>query len=379
MIADRKKTRKYGNTVGVLGPVLPFRGGVAQHTTLLYRALRNKAEVVMISFSRQYPQFLFPGTSDIEPGYEDYQEEGVKYLLDSLNPFTWWKTVKVFLRQKVSEVFIPWWSVYWTPSFAFISFLLRRHHVKLVFICHNIVEHETRHWKLPLTRAVLRYGNRFIVHSKQEFKEFRCFIGLDGLTRHPMPPFSSFPSAKRTLPRRAGLELLFFGIVRPYKGIDTLLDAISLLKGSDVFLSVVGEWWPEAESIKERCKDKAINSKTEIVDRYVSDQEAADYFARADVVVLPYHGQKSSGVVPLATFYEKPVIASKSAGIADMIEDEVSGLLVEPRSPKALAEAIERLLEPGVLAVLKRGMAKNKHLVSWDSFSNELLQLLQER
>src|SRR5690606_3346166 len=156
---------------------------------------------------------------------------------------------------------------------------------------------------------------------------------------HPHPTFDGYPAPERHLPRRAPLELLFFGFVRPYKGLDTLLHAMTLLRDTGVFRSVVGEFWRGAAEARRMIHAHGLSSRVERVSRYVPDEEAAQYFSRSDVVVLPYHSATGSGVIPLAYHYGKPVIATQVGGLPDVVVDGDTGLLVEARSAADLAKA----------------------------------------
>ena len=121
--------------VALIGPVLPFRGGIAQHTTMLHRTLLEFVEHLTISFSRQYPKSIFPGESDRDPAYEGYEEPGVQYIIDSLNPLTWREAVRRVLTFNADIVVLPWWTVYWAFCFRYLAGAFRRKGVTVVFFC----------------------------------------------------------------------------------------------------------------------------------------------------------------------------------------------------------------------------------------------------
>ncbi len=118
---------------------------------MLHRALSGITEHLTISFTRQYPALIFPGESDRDPAYGGYRESGVEYLIDSLNPLTWRRAVLRILDFRVDIVVLPWWTVYWAFCFGYLSRSLRRHGLRVVFFCHNVVEHESAGWKSRLT------------------------------------------------------------------------------------------------------------------------------------------------------------------------------------------------------------------------------------
>jgi glycosyltransferase involved in cell wall biosynthesis len=359
--------------IGLIGPVLPYRGGIAHHTTLLHRELSQRSELLTISFKRQYPLWLYPGKSDLDPGYTGHKEPHVIYAIDSLNPLTWLKACRMFLDRGVKTVIIPWWTVYWAPSFGAMAWYLRRKKVQVLFLCHNVIEHESAFWKTSITRLVFLQGTHFFVHTREDASNLKALIETPNVSVHPMPLISQFPQARGTLPRRASLELLFFGTVRPYKGLDVLVKAMSLLEDEDVFLSIVGEWWEKRLGV---LKNSA-GTKVEIVDRYVSEQEAAEYFARADIVVLPYRSATGSAVIPVAYHYGKPVIATSVGGLPDVVEDGISGKLVKSEDPVALADMIRGFLKRDLQA-MHEGVRNISKRLTWESLVNNLIHLISQ-
>lgn len=362
----------------IIGPVLPYRGGISQHTTMLHRTLRDKVNCLTISFSRQYPLWLFPGKSDKDENMIGYVEEGVEYLIDSVNPLSWAKAVKRSREFAPHLVLFPWWHVYWAPCFAWLCKQFKKKNIEIVFLCHNVVEHEDALWKRLITNFVLSNAHRFIVHTLIDrdnlLKDFPNSI----IHVHALPVFDHFPQPTTKLPRRARLELLFFGFVRPYKGLEVLLEAMLLLKHDDVFLSVVGEFWKDENEILSYINDHGIADKIEIFARYVSDDEAAAYFARCDVVVLPYHSATGSAVIPLAYHYGKPVIATRVGGLPDVVEERLTGILIDPGSSIQLAAAIQDVLL-GVFSYDLGEICKIKARLTWGGVAEAVIGSIPRR
>ncbi len=213
----------------------------------------------------------------------------------------------------------------------------------MVFLCHNVFDHEPSWWKVGLTRWVLKSGDAFVTQSQSEADVLLKLLPGACVHVYPHPVFTQYPEAQCKMPRRAGLELLFFGLARPYKGLDVLLGAMRLLKGEDVFLTVAGEWWMKNDALR---RELAACGNVEIVDRYIPFAETGDYFQRADVVVLPYRTVTGTGVVPLAYRYGKPVVTTRVGGLPEVVEDGVSGRLADSGDPQALAAAL-REFRPG--------------------------------
>lgn len=367
--------RKGALRIVLIGPVVPFRGGIAQHTTMVHRALAEGADLLTLSFSRQYPRVLFPGESDREPGMEGHKEPGVGYIVDSVNPLTWRRAVKRAVAFGPAAVVIPWWTVFWAPCFGWMARRLAKAGVPVVFLCHNVVEHESAGWKARLARGVLAQGSGFVVHTREDEANLKAFLPNARVARHHHPVYEQFPDAKGTLPRRAALELLFFGFVRPYKGLDVLVEAMGQLAGRDIKLTIAGEFWEGDSATRQRVEELGIGSQVEIVSRYLPDEEVAELFARADLVVLPYRSATGSGVVALAYHYGKPVIVTRVGGLPDVVLEGRTGFVVAPESPEAVAEAILRFdaAPPDGMADAIAGL---RATMTWESFADSIVGLV---
>lgn len=359
----------------IIGPVIPYRGGIAQHTTMLHRALSRHANCLTVSFTRQYPKILFPGATDVDESLVGHKEPGVEFLIDSINPLTWQKAVQRLVGFQPEVIVFPWWHVYWAPCFGWMANRLKHllPSAELVFLCHNSLEHESAAWKRLLSNKVLSMATRFLVHTKEDRKNLRQWFPEKSVDVQFMPVFDNFPVPLGKLPRRKGLELLFFGFVRPYKGLFTLLEAMALLKGENVHLTIVGEFWNGADETQAFVHSHGLGGQVEVVARYVPDAEAAEYFARCDLVVLPYHSATGSAVIPSAYHFNKPVLATKVGGLPDVVVDGESGTLVEPCSSDALAQAIRSILAGELHFSLER-IARFKAELSWDGFASAVLR-----
>ena len=354
--------------IALVGPTFPYRGGIAQHTTMMARALQKIADVLVVSYRRQYPKILYPGLSDRDPAAPDPQLDDLRYLIDSINPLTWCTALREIRRHRPDMVVFVWWTFFWAPCVWFMAWRLQRLGIHVRFFCHNAVEHEGAWIKAWLSRQALARADSFFVHTGEDEKNLRQDFPDAPVGKYPHPIYDHFPHPTEVLPRRAASELLFFGLVRPYKGLDVLIEAMGLLKDEDVVLSVVGEFWSGRAEIDDRIIELGLQDQVNIVDRYVSDEEAANHFARADIVVLPYRSATGSGVIPLAYHYGKPVIATNVGGLPDVVEDGGTGWLVPPESPDHLAAAIRnaRAQSPDSTA---SAIAELKRSLTWEGMA----------
>ncbi|MCB1758894.1 MAG: glycosyltransferase [Gammaproteobacteria bacterium] len=358
--------------VAVIGPLLPYRGGIAQHTTLLSRALGDITETLTISFSRQYPSWLFPGESDTDPKYKDHREPGCEYLLDSMNPLSWSRVVERVDAFAADIVVIPWWTVFWTPCFGYISRALRERNLEVVFFCHNVIEHESSGWKSYLTRLVLKKGTRFVAHTRADQKNLHSLVPGAAITVHPHPIYDQFPEPLGSLPRRKSLELLFYGFVRPYKGLDTLIEALGKIAQRDVMLTIAGEFWEGKQALVDRIEQLGISDLIEMRAYYHSEQDTAELFSRADMVVLPYRSATGSGVIMLAYNYNRPVLVTSVGGLADVVEQGRTGFVVPPEDPEAIAGLL-RTLRPEDCEAMQPCIEETKRRWTWSGLAEALL------
>jgi glycosyltransferase involved in cell wall biosynthesis len=335
----------------LVGPVYPYRGGIAHYTTMLCRALRERGNhVLLVSFKRQYPQWLFPGRSDKDPSKQPLKVEDVQYWIDSLNPFTWLATFWRIHRYRPDAIVLQWWATFWAPVWSVLGVLNRIFLQKpLIYICHNVLPHEVRWWDSLLAKVALRWGTRFIVQSAEEERQLLSLLSRAQTVVVPLPIFDVFANRRVTKVEaraRLGLPLdvpvlLFFGIVREYKGLQDLLAALPGVRGrlGKVLLLVAGEFWEDKRPYQEMIEQLAIDDSVIIDDRYIPNEEVPVYFSAADVLVAPYRRVTGSAAVQMARGFGVPVVTTWMGGGIEAADKKV-GLLVPPNDTRALVNAI---------------------------------------
>lgn len=359
----------------IVGPVAPFRSGIARHTTALAREIssRPNANVSIISFSRQYPKSLYPGESDRDPVGNPPIGIPTSFCLDAVNPFSWREAATKALRERPDVAIVPAWTFFVAPALAYVARVLRRQGIPVVTIVHNAEDHEAAYWKALLSGLQLGQSTRFVTHNVNLALALgRRFSAVPTIIS-PLPLCDEYPRPFGTLKRRASLELLFFGLIRPYKGLNILLNAIARAKTKDVFLSVVGEFWSGRAETESLIAKLAVSNRVELVPRYVTDIEAAEYFERCDAVVAPYCSSSASAVVALAQSYLRPVIASDIPGLAEAVQHEITGWLFPAFDIAALAELIDVVSQESSEAMHLRLDALRGER-SWSTFANTVLK-----
>lgn len=359
--------------IALIGPVLPFRGGVAQYTTQLHRALAGKCALRTISYHRQYPAWLYPGKSDREPGNASCREPGVEYILDAVNPLSWRRAAHTVTENRCDLAVFDWWTLFWAPAIALMAHSLRRRGVRVAFLCHNLFDHGSGMVKRKLAELLLSPADTYLVHSTEQKKALESMFPGKTVAMHPIPPYDQFPPSCARLPKRGRMELLFFGFIRPYKGLDVLVDALARLNDPHVYLTVVGEPWVPADELRKHIAAKRAPNIELHLD-YVDDTHAAEFFGRADLVVLPYLSASGSAVAAMAFHYGCPILATRTGGFPDVIIEGETGFLVAPGSVDALANTIRRLTRTRLEAMREHVHAQKKHF-TWNSLADRIVEL----
>lgn len=361
--------------IAVIGPVPPFRGGIALHTMMLARALVPLAEVQVISFTRQYPGWLYPGASDVDRDAAPMSGAPCRYLLDSLDPRSWHRTVEAVTAFGAGAVVIPWWSAYWAPCVAWLARRFSRLGIPVHFVCHNVSGHDAPPWQRALARWALRRGRGFVVQSEAERAALLHWMPDARTVVSAHPAYVQYPEPRERPERRAALELLFFGFVRRYKGVDLLLQALPAIRDRDFVLTIAGEIWEQREQLRALAAAPELAGRVEFLDRYAGVEEAARLFARADAVVLPYRSATGSGVLGLSYRYGVPVIASRVAGLAEFVVEGKTGLLVAPGSVESLAATLRAISAESLAAMRPAAQAATSGM-TWEALAGDLMSIV---
>lgn len=371
--------------IAMIGPVHPYKGGIAHYTDLLCRALREDGnEVQLYSFKFQYPKLLY------KKPQKDMKSSGfgtndADFCIHTLNPFNWIKVAGRIKKQKPELIILQWWHPYFAPCFWSICKLLRRE--KILFVCHNVFPHERFPLDRLLTKWTLGCGRYFITQSKMDARDLLS-VKHDAVYRvTPHPTYGMFcrqgmsmQKAREQLQIDQGQRvLLFFGFVRKYKGLQYLLEAMKLLKERDfkVQLWVVGDFGEDKDEYVEQIRTFEIGDQVQMVQGYVPDDEVEKYFAASDLVVLPYLSATQSGIVQIAFGFEKPVLVTEEGGLPDVVTNGKTGYVVEPRSAEMIAEAIMDYYINNRREAFVSQIEKEKDRFSWKTFVDTLMEMVR--
>jgi D-inositol-3-phosphate glycosyltransferase len=363
----------------IVGPSKPYRGGIAHFSEELARTLRLRGhEVGMETFSRQYPSFLFPGTTQLEGSLDDLPPETVAKI-DSLNPLTWWKAARRIRKQGADLVVFAYWLAFFAPAYRAMARSLRRAGIPIVALVHNALPHERRFGDRTLGRAFLSRCNRLVTLSHAVADDVRS-LGIDvPVEEAGHPVYSHFGRAidRQDARRNLGFAaerplLLFFGFIRRYKGLDVLIEAMpSILESCPgTVLLVAGEFYEDELAIRDRAAELGIGASIRFDTRYVSDERVPVYFSAADLVVQPYRSATQSGVAHIAFHFGRPVVVTDVGGLAETVPDGEAGFVVPPENPEKLAEAVIRFLSDAELRnTVTSGASRQHGMFSWHSLA----------
>jgi glycosyltransferase involved in cell wall biosynthesis len=364
----------------VFGSGHPFRGGVARTTTELVRALETRGhEMLFLTPWRQYPAWLFPGGDEHDP--DACPQLGcAETLLDPLNPRSWPGTRRRARAFGADAWILPYWTWAWAGLWRW---LLRADHPPVAAVVHNPSDHDGRFPQRRAARVVLRRCQALFTHARVLEGALRSDFPGRPTASHPLPPPEIGPLPTRD-DARVGLDLprdrrvaLFLGLIRPYKGVDLLLDALARLpRSSDWFLVVAGEPWGDSEArLRRQVHDLGLGDRVRLAFGWVPEREVPTLLAAADLVVLPYRSGSQSAVAPLAMAAGVPVLSTRVGGLPEVVDDGRSGMLVEPRSVAELTVALVEL-DRSRLETLAAGTREVRARLTWNGYAAVLEELL---
>ncbi len=370
--------------VALLGPLHPWRGGLAQYLGLLGEALEPWGEVRAVTFTRQYPDFLFPGTSQLDPDAPKPRFPTAA-MLDSIGPLSWRRSASLLDRYGPGVIVLKWWMPFFAPAFASAVARSRRHGTRVVLVCDNLVPHEPKFYDGFCTRWMLRESDGYLVMSDSVERDLDSLKPGAPRRRVPHPFYAQFDRGRFTRDaarEKLGLSgdvALFFGYVRHYKGLDTLLEAWPAVRARrpGATLVVAGEFYEKAAPYEALAK-AAGEGAVRMLSRYIPDDEVEALFRAADVTVLPYRSATQSGVTHVAYALGCPVIATRVGGIAETVRDGETGLTTPPGDPGALADAIVRFFEGGLGATMAPHIAALQAEHSWAALAASTVDLVNE-
>ncbi len=366
-----------------LSTFYPFRGGIAQFNASLYRALAERHDVEAFNFTRQYPDFLFPGkTQYVQPGDVADPVESTR-LLDSINPLSYAGTAAAINRRSPDLLVMKFWMSFFGPSLGGVAGRMNPG-TRVVTVLDNVIAHEKRFFDIPFTKYFLRRNTGFITMSERVEEDLVSLAG-PGVKRIriPHPIYDHFGKKADASPARARLGIpagmktvLFFGFIRDYKGLDLLIEAFGSLDG-EYALVIAGETYGSFERYDALIHRSPAKDRIFVFNDYIPDSRVPEFFSAADVCVLPYRSATQSGITSIAYHFDLPVIATDVGGLAEEVGGRGTGVVVERPDPALLAAAIRKYFDAGMKQGCIEQIARVKREENWANFARRLTEFAE--
>lgn len=373
--------------ITILGPAHPYRGGIAAYSERLAHQFQMEGhDVDMVTFTLQYPGFLFPGKTQYSPDPAPADLKIVRRV-NSCNPFNWIAVGREICRMAPDMLVIGFWLPFMSPCFGTIARLARRNkHTRVVTVLHNLIPHEHRIGDRPLARYFCSSVDAFMALSKSVLADIDVFDHKKPRCYSPHPLYDNFglSASKAESCTQLGLDpslryLMFFGLIRDYKGLDWLLEAFARSSASrdpNVRLIVAGEFYGDGSKYLQQAKDLGIDQSIVWRTEFVPDAQVRYYFGASDLIVQPYKTATQSGVTQIAYHFEKPMLVTRVGGLAEIVPDGKVGYSVEPHID-AIADAITDFCTTE--RDFTQGIKDEKQKYSWAVMSQKIQQLCQTR
>ena len=371
--------------ITILGPAHPYRGGLASIMKIMARTFQRRGDEVDIkTFTLQYPSLLFPGESQTvaTPPPADLR---ICRCVNTMNPLNWVRVGRRIRRERPDFVLMKYWTPFMAPCFGTIARIARGNgHTKVLCQIDNVEPHERHLTDKPFNRYYLHSVDGFVYMSEQVHSELRAYSDAPALFS-PHPLFENFGERVERSEAcvRLGLDpanryVLFFGLIRDYKGLDLLLDAWAQLRRAGRTegrrLIVAGEFYTAREPYLNRIADNGLQDEVLLHDRFIPDDDVKYYFSAADFVVQPYKTATQSGVTQIAYQFCVPMVVTKVGGLAEIVPDGRVGYVCEP-TPEGVAGAIERMYEGDTLQRFRENCVEERRRFSWEEMCSRITEL----
>ena len=356
----------------------PFRGGISSFSSLLLKKLMSLTKVRPFTFIALYPKLLFPGKSQIDPSLKPEAER----IVSTINPFSYFRARNIMKKEDPDVFVVNYWMTLFGPMYAIFSNGFKPNVLKIALI-HNINPHEKRFFDTFFNRLFLNRYDAFVVlseHVRRDLMEKKPDASCL-LLNHPS--YSHFGTAVDKHNARGRLNiplnskvLLFFGLIRDYKGLDVLLDAMNDLDET-YYLIVAGEVYGDDQAYLKQIENIS-KAHVLIHNRYIPDDEVKRYFSASDLCILPYKKGTQSGVQAISDSFCTPVLVSNNAGLHENIEEGKSGFIINQLEPLLLAEKIQNIFSGGKLDIVRdklRSVLSNKG-DEWKYFADQFYDFI---
>ena len=372
----------------LLGTAYPFRGGLATFNERLARQLQAEGhEVEVITFTLQYPSFLFPGKTQ----YSSEQAPADLHItqqVHSCNPFNWWKVGNKIRRMQPDLLISCYWMAFFAPCYGIIERIAKRNgKTRTIALVHNMIPHEPSILDKLFAPFYVRSTDGFVALSESVVQDINHLDkNHKPKTSYPHPIYDHYGEQMSKEEACQALNLnpenqymLFFGLVRAYKGLDLLLDAFGKVKDQlpNLQLIIAGEFYEDEEKYRAQLYFNKLNDRVIIHNDFIADADLCKYFGAADLIVQPYKSATQSGVTQVAFHFEKPMLVTNVGGLGEIVHDHKMGYAVEPNA-EAIAEAITDYYTNNRQADYTQYLIQQKKNYSWSGLTNAFMNITKQ-
>ena len=369
--------------VFIIGPAYPLRGGLASFDELFCEALNKEGhQCEIISYSLQYPNFLFPGSTQYHVNGTAPKNITIHTIINSVNPLSWFKTASFIKKQKPDFIIFRFWIPFMGPALGTIARLVKKQNIKVLAITDNVIPHEKRLGDKQLASYFIKGCDAFVTMSKAVMSDLEKFTNTSHKKYLLHPLYTAFGEKIPKQEARLKLNLkqddrviLFFGLIRKYKGLDLLIEAVSLLKANSHHkLLIAGEFYEDKQPYLDLISKYKLEEQIILLNQFIPNDEVKYYFSATDIVALPYRSATQSGVTQVSFHFEVPTLVTNVGGLGEIIPHNVAGYVVEP-NPQAIATSLEDYFENKKEHTFTEGMKQEKQKYEWSIFVNEIIAL----
>jgi len=367
----------------IIGPAYPLRGGPAQFNENLCRQLNLAGhEAQIISYSLQYPNFLFPGSSQFETSGKAPDDIKIHTLINTINPFNWLKTARFIKKEKPDFILFRYWLPFFGPCLGTIGKLVRKK-TKVLALTDNIIPHEKRFGDKAFTKYFVKNCDGFIAMSKTVLNDISMFSDTKNKAYSPHPMYETYgpPVGLKEAREKLGLNqtdkiILFFGLIRYYKGLDILLEAMAHpeIKKQQIKLLVAGEFYEDKQPYLDLIEKYQLKDQVILHDKFIANEDVRFYFCACNLVAQTYRNATNSGVTMVGYYYEKPMLVTKVGGLSEIVPNEKCGYVVENSIPK-ISEKIIEYFSQNKESEFTANVILEKKKYEWSTFIKALFKL----
>jgi len=373
--------------ITILGPAHPFRGGIAALNERLAKQLFEEGhEVNIVSFTIQYPNFLFPGKTQFN-NFDMNFDFTITREINSVNPFNWIKIGKKIGKAKPDVVVVRFWLPFMAMCLGTLCRIIRKNnHTKIIALTDNLIPHEKRIGDNLLIRYFIKSVDGFLAMSESVLNDIKLFDNIKPkkLTPHPIYDHYGTIENKEIALKKLNLPIsdkyiLFFGFIRDYKGLDLLLKAFAdkFFTENNIKLIVAGEFYSNEDKYLSLIDELGIKDQVILFTTFIPNSEVQNFFNAADIIVQPYKSATQSGVAQIAYHFHKPILVTNVGGLAEIVPHEKVGYVVST-NPNEITNALIDFFSKNRKKEFEKNLIVEKLRFSWDIMTNNLFELLNE-